>query len=96
MSKHKWSQKAFTDGGTYKGFTTCLNLWGCKTCNLEIELPLGVNPDQYDHTICKGVNDNVYRSDPKPVYGLQKDDRVPLDNGHPRNRHEVRKLRSGA
>lgn len=76
MSKHKWSQKAFTDRGTYNGFTTCLNLWGCKNCNLEIELPLGVNPDQYDHTACKGVNDNVYRTNPNKVSNLSRMDRV--------------------
>ena len=63
MSEHKWSQKAFTDGGYYHGFQTCLNLWACKSCGLEIELPLGVNPKQYENTLCKGGGDNVIRTD---------------------------------
>jgi hypothetical protein len=71
MSKHVWRQKAFTDGGTYLGITTCLNIWGCKTCNEEIEIPLGMNPDQYYNEPCKG-GQNVYRTDPNKMPSLPK------------------------
>jgi hypothetical protein len=59
MAKHAWREKSFTDGGVYKGYKTCLTIWGCKTCNLQIELPLGTIPTDYDHTVCKGDNDGT-------------------------------------
>ena len=96
MDNHKWSQKAFTDGGYYHGFQTCLNLWACKSCGLEIELPLGINPKQYDHIQCKGGNDNVYRTNPDEMSKVRSDGGMLQGNRHDKrvanvqNMHKVR------
>ena len=89
---HNWKQKAFTDGGVYLGITTCINTWGCKNCNLEVDLPLGVNPNQYTHEKCKG-GQNVFRTDPNKVSSLPIDARMPTDNRHARRSSGVQNVR---
>ena len=89
MSEHKWSQKAFTEGGYYHGFQTCVNTWGCKTCGTEIELPMGVNPRQYQHDECKGEK-NVQRADSASL--SMRSDGMPTGNRHEKRFAAVQKL----
>ncbi len=51
--RHDWKENAI-DEGLFEGKMTCLQGWKCKCCKLVIFLPLGTNPRDYDHTVCKG------------------------------------------
>ena len=94
MSLHKWKQNRFDSHGEYQGMKTCLQGWKCENCKLEIDLPMGTNPTDYDTTRCKEAH-NEHRIDSSKMSGseLRKDIRVLRSDEHPRNRHEVRRLR---
>ena len=92
MNEHKWYEKAFTDGGTYHGYQTCLNTWGCKNCGLEIELPLGVNPRQYQHVECKG-GENVQRTSATDLH-MRRDSGLLQGNRHDKRSFKVREMQS--
>lgn len=64
MPTHDWTQSRFDTQGDYRGMVTCVQQWRCRNCNETINLPLGINPKDYDVTRCK--SDNVFRSEPKP------------------------------
>ena len=91
MKQHEWREKVFTDGGTYYGYKTCLATWGCKSCNLEIELPLGMHPNDYVKEDCQGVT-NETTNNGVHVRGLQKNYGLPPRNGDGYNKHGLRNL----
>lgn len=92
MNNHKWTQKAFTDGGVYHGIQTCVNTWGCKNCGMEMDLPLGTNPDQYTNQECKGGGSIVSRINTNKMSALSGNGGMLQGNRHDKRSASVQNL----
>lgn len=53
MKKHDWKESFFDCDGTFEGKKTCVQTWKCKGCGIEVKIPMGNSPYDYQQTNCQ-------------------------------------------